>query len=75
MYLCTAEWDHYKIDNDWLVERMKKCCPNKLLGYYVEPKMNHGEIPHDEISKIFAHYLSTTRKSTNDDADFMAAKK
>jgi len=35
MYLTTAEWDHYKIDNEWLAERLKKV--SKFLGIFIEP--------------------------------------
>jgi len=55
MYLTTAEWDHYLLDNQYLAPRLKKC--NKLLGFFIEPGMNHGDIPHGEIAKIFAKYL------------------
>jgi acetyl esterase/lipase len=55
MYLTTAEWDHYKLDNDWFKERLQK--HKLLLGYFVEPGQMHGPMPHKELSKIFQHYL------------------
>lgn len=36
MYLTTGEWDHYRLDNEWLAERMRKVAPDKLLGLWVE---------------------------------------
>ena len=75
MYLTSAEWDLYRLDNEWLVKRFQEIAPKKLLGLYIEPGMNHGEIPHDEISRIFEHYLGTERKVTDTDEKYVAAKK
>ena len=75
MYLTAAEWDNNRLDNEWLAERMKKVCPDKLLGYFVLPGVSHGEIPHDEMSKIFSHYLGTKRTETDNDESYVAAKK
>jgi len=66
MYLCTTEWDHYKLDNEWLAKRFKEEAPEKLLGLYIEPAQIHGDINHDECSKIFSHYLGTKHTPTND---------
>jgi len=33
MYLCTAEWDLYRLDNEWLAKRLKKF--DLLLGLYI----------------------------------------
>ena len=66
MYLCTTEWDHYRLDNEWLAKRMKEEAPDKLLGMYIEPAQIHGDCNHDRISKIFSHYLGTKHTPTND---------
>ena len=55
MYLTTAEWDHYTLDNRFLAERLKSV--GKLLGLFIEPGQSHGDIPHEEIAKIVRHYL------------------
>jgi acetyl esterase/lipase len=55
MYLTTAEWDHYRLDNEWFAERLKEA--GKFLGLFIVPGDIHGEIPHKEVSVIFKHYL------------------
>ena len=55
MYLTTAEWDHYRLDNEYFSKRLDKV--GKLLGLYIEPGQNHGDIPHEEIKKIFDFYF------------------
>ena len=55
MYLTGAEWDLFKLDNEFLAERLKKV--GKLLGFFIEPGMTPRTINHEEIAKIRNHYL------------------
>lgn len=55
MYLTGAEWDQFKLDNEFFAKRLKKV--GKLLGVFFEPGQIHGPICHEEIAKILKHYL------------------